>query len=108
MNLLGSLKPGLPAKSAVNWIHWAAMWECGFISTETDRAYGITGDRVSSPYSTDTARTCRNGHWSSPGAGALACLPALEESQFFASHLAELPKRINTCFNPDQITQLGH
>ena len=74
----------------------------------TDRALRISDEQVSSPYSTVTALACRNGHWSSPGAGALPCLSALEVEQFFASHLAELPERINTGSDHDQITQVAH
>jgi hypothetical protein len=40
------------------------------------------------------------------------CTPSVllapEQAHFFASHLAEVPERINTRPDPDQLTQLEH
>ena len=40
--------------------------------------------------------------------GAVRCPPALEQAQLFASHLAEVPERINPSPDLDPITQLAH
>jgi hypothetical protein len=49
-----------------------------------------------------------NGFCVSRFKGVQIHLPALEHAHFFASHLAEVPERINTGPAPDQVTQLEH
>jgi len=53
----------------------------------------------------------KNRHQPTPGehdSRAPRCLPQLEQAYFFASHLAEVPERINRGPAPGQVTQFAH